>query len=188
MTALATDPEPQINEETLRMWYSRHGHLGYQNLKKLAKIYVGIDLTIPPPGDACKPCSITNMKIEPHKRHIKPGRWENDLIYSDIQGPFTTSHDGYRWMITFLDDKTLRSAVAFLPNKEGPTVLGVLKSFLNQVEHSNYKYTRFRIDCGTEYDNYQIYAFRLTKGITWEGIVPGNPQMNSKSERLGQTI
>ena len=29
VTALATDPEPQINEETLRMWHSRHGHLGY---------------------------------------------------------------------------------------------------------------------------------------------------------------
>ncbi|KAL9063309.1 MAG: hypothetical protein Q9161_009533 [Pseudevernia consocians] len=39
VTALATDdPEPQINEETLRMWHSRYGHLGYQNLKKLAKI------------------------------------------------------------------------------------------------------------------------------------------------------
>ena len=33
-----------------------------------------------------------------------------------------------------------------------------------------------------------MYAFWLNKGITWEGIVPGNPQMNGKSERLGQTI
>ena len=188
VTALATDPEPQINEETLRIWHSRHGHLGYQNLKKLAKMCVGMDLTIPPPTDACEPCSIANMKVEPHKRYVEPGRWENDLIHSDIQGPFPTSHDGYRWMITFLDDKTLRSAVAFLPNKEGPTVLGAFKSFLSQVEHGDCKYTRFRTDCGTEYDNYQMYAFRLTKGITWEGIVPGNPQMNGKSERLGQTI
>ena len=31
-------------------------------------------------------------------------------------------------------------------------------------------------------------AFRLSKGITWEGTVPGNPQMNGKSERLGATI
>ena len=32
MSALATDthiPEPRINEETLRMWHSRHGYLGY---------------------------------------------------------------------------------------------------------------------------------------------------------------
>lgn len=189
VTALATDePEPQINEKTLRMWHSRHGYLGYPNIKKLAKMCVGMDLTIPPPNDACGSYSIANMKVEPHRRHVEPGRWENDLIHSDIQGPFPTSHNDYRWIITFLDDKTLRSAVTFLPNKEGPTVLGAFKSFLNQVEHGDCRCTRFRTDCGTEYDNYEMYAFRLHKGITWEGIVPGNPQMNGKSERLGQTI
>lgn len=189
VTALATDEsEPQINEETLRMWHSRHGYLGYPNIKKLAKMCVGMDLTIPPPNDTCGSCSIANMKVEPHRRHVEPGRWENDLIHSDIQGPFPTSHNDYRWIITFLDDKTLRSAVTFLSNKEGPTVLGAFKSFLNQVEHGDCRCTRFRTDCGTEYDNYEMYAFRLHKGITWEGIVPGNPQMNGKSERLGQTI
>ena len=194
VSALATDvpepqfPEPQVNEETLRMWHSRHGHLGYQNLKKLAKMSVGMNLTIPPPKDACEPCSIANMKVQPHKHHIAPGRWENDLIHSDLQGPFKTSHDGYQFMITFLDDKTLRSAVYFLPNKDGPTVLAAFKAFLNQVEHGDRKCTRFRSDCGSEYDNYEMYAFRLSKGITWEGIIPGEPQMNGKSERLGQTI
>ena len=148
------------------MWHSRHGHLGYQNLKKLTKIYIGMDLTIPPPTDACEPYSIANIKVETHKRHIEPGRWENNLIHSNIQGPFPTSHDGYRWIITFLDDKTLRSTVAFLPNKEGPTILGAFKSFLNQVEHGNCKCTRFRTDYGTKYNNYEMYAFRLNKGIT----------------------
>ena len=90
-----------------------------------------MDLTIPPPTDACEPYSIANIKVETHKRHIEPGRWENNLIHSNIQGPFPTSHDGYRWIITFLDDKTLRSTVAFLSNKEGPTVLGAFKLFLN---------------------------------------------------------
>ena len=77
VSALATDtdiPKPQINEEILRMWHSRHDHLGYQNLKKLAKISVGMDLTIPPLKDACEPCSIANMKVESHKSHIAPGR------------------------------------------------------------------------------------------------------------------
>ena len=75
--------------------------------------------------------------------------------------------------------------MAFLPNKEGPIVLRTFKSFLNQVEYRDYKCTRFRTDCGTEYNNYKIYAYRLNKGITWEGIIPGNPQINGKSERLG---
>ena len=56
------------------MWHSRHGHLGYQNLKKLTKMCIGIDLAIPPPSDTYKPCSIANMKVELYKRYINPGR------------------------------------------------------------------------------------------------------------------
>lgn len=56
------------------MWHSRHGHLGYQNIKKLAKISVEKHLTIQPPKDACEPCCIANMKFERHKRHVEPGR------------------------------------------------------------------------------------------------------------------
>ncbi len=170
------------------MWHARVGHLGVQNLKKLAQMCVGMDLAIPPPGDACEPCSIANMKVEPHERHVEPGRWENDLIHSHLQGPFEDSHDGFRYMITFLDDKTLRSGVYLLPDKDGPHVLAAFKSFLQQVEHGDCICTQLRSDCGREYDNYDIYAYRLSKGIIWEGIVPGNPQMNGKSERLGHTI
>ena len=100
------EAEAEIDDETLRMWHARHGHLGIQNLKKLAKMCVGMNLSIPPPVDACEPCSVANMKVEPHRRHIAPGRWENDLIHSDLQGPFPTSHDGFEYMITFLCDKT----------------------------------------------------------------------------------
>ena len=128
------------------------------------------------------------MKVQSYRYHVAPRRWENDLIYSDIQGPFEISHDGKKFIITFLDNKTLRSGVEFIPDKRGPTVLAAFRSFFNQVEYGERKYTRFRSDCGREYNNYNIYAFRLSKGITWEGIIPGEPQMNGKSERLGQTI
>ena len=178
----------ELNPETLRMWHARHGHLCTENLKKLAGMSVGMDLSLSPPSDACEPYSVANMKVESHKRPIAPGRWENDLIHSDIQGPFATSHDGYAYMITFLDDKTLRSGLYLLPDKSGPTVLSAFKMYLNEVEHGECKCTRLRSDCGSEYDNYKMEAYRLSKGITWEGTVPGNPQMNGKSERLGQTI
>ncbi len=92
---------------------------------------VGMNLSILPPSEACEPCSVANMKVELYKRYIEPGRWENDLIHCDLQGPFDMSHDGYRVLATFLDDYTLRSAVYCLPNKDGPTVLAAFKSFLN---------------------------------------------------------
>ena len=68
-------------------------------------------------------------------------------------------------MITFLNDKTLRFGVFFMLNKKGLTILAILKSFLNQVEYKECVCTRFRNDCDTEYDNYEMYTFRLTKGI-----------------------
>lgn len=68
VSAVSTNnvPEPQVNDEVQRMWHSRHGYLGYQILKKLAKICVGMDLSIPPPTDACESYSITDMKVEKH--------------------------------------------------------------------------------------------------------------------------
>ena len=149
---------------------------------------MGINLSIPPPSEAYEPYSVANMKVKPHKRHIEPGRWENDLIHCDLQGPFDMSHNDFKVLATFLDNYTLRSAIYCLPNKDDTTALTAFKSFLNQVEHGERKCTRLRSDCGTEFNNYDMYAFRLAKGITWEGNVPGNPQINGKSERLSQTI
>ena len=84
--------------------------------------------------------------------------------------------------------RLLRSDIYLLVNKSSEVVLAAFKMFLNDVEHGDLRCTRLRTDCGTEYDNYRMEAYRLSKGITWEGIVPGNPQMNGKSERLGATI
>ena len=105
------------------------------------------------------------MKVESHRYYIASGRQKNDLIYSNIQGLFKTSYDNYVYIITFLDNKTLRSAVYFLSNKNRPIVLIVFRSFLNKVKYEEYKYTRFRSDYDKEYDNYIIYAFYLFKGI-----------------------
>lgn len=149
---------------------------------------VEMNLTIPPLKNACELYSIINMKVKSHKSHIAPKRWENDLIHSDIQGLFYTSHDEFKYMITFLDDKTLRFVVYFLPNKERPTVLAAFKFFLNQVEHEDLNCIRLRTNCDSEYNNYKMYTFRLFKGIIWEENIPGESQINKKSKRLGQTI
>ena len=146
---------------------------------------LGIDLIAPPPTDACEPCVVANLKVEPHTGHIKLGRYENDYIYSDLQGPFDPSWDSFIYMITFLCDKTLRAYIFLLKDKSATSVVGAFRLFASMVEHSDKKITRLRSDCGTEYDNLEMLDFRLSKGIIWKPTVPGNPQMNGKSERLG---
>ena len=43
-------------------------------------------------------------------------------------------------------------------------------------------------DGGGEYDSNEFAKSREKKGSIWEPIIPGNPQMNGKIEKLGQTL
>ena len=177
-----------INEDTLKMWHARLGHLGRQNILKFAKVSKGIDLTAPPPREPCEPCVVSIMKRLPHTRRIKPGRWQNDLIHSDLQGPFQPTYDGYQYLVTFLDDNTLRSAIFLLRDKSAKSVLDAFCMYANQAEHDDCTITRLWSGCGTKYDNSLMLEYRLSKGITWEPTMPGTPQVNGRSERLGQTL
>ena len=59
---------------------------GEQNVKKLAKIVDGIDLTKPPPNvSACEPCT-GKQKAQPHNNSIRRGEWPMDLVHSDVKG------------------------------------------------------------------------------------------------------
>ena len=71
---------PSINEDTLKTWHARLGHLGRQNIIRLAKgMANGIDLTKPLPHSACEPCSIGNLQAEAHRDQIEPWIWNSHL-------------------------------------------------------------------------------------------------------------
>ena len=177
-----------VNPDTLRMWHERLGHLGNQNVIKLARS-VGIDLSKPPPGDPCLPCGRGAGKTEPHKDHIAPGRDQADLIHGDLMGPFPVrGYNGAAYIAVWLDDKTKISHVDTLLSKEGSGVLASFKSFLGFIEHGMNKCTRIRIDNGTEYLNEGFMEFTDERGIRIEPTTAGNPQMNGGAERLNQNL
>lgn len=62
-----------INKNTLKIWHSSLGHLGHQNIIRLAHMSQGIDLSQPPPQDVYVPCTEANMRVEPHTDMIQPG-------------------------------------------------------------------------------------------------------------------
>ena len=68
-------------------------------------------------------------------------------------------------MIIFFDDKIFRFNVYLLFNKSDLTIFIAFKMFFNDSKYNNNKYIRFRIDCGIEFDNYQMKIFRLFKNI-----------------------
>ena len=175
-----------INSEAIKMWHARLGHLGNQNILKLAGMSKGMDLTKPPPQDACPPCAIAQSQVEPHRAPIQPGKHPLDLIHSDVQGPFPEALNGAKYMVTFLCDFDKRSHVTLLRVKSG--VLQAFKNYKKQNEYGDKRIKRLRSDCGGEYDSKDFENFRNEHGIQWEPTVPGNPPMNGTAERLGQTL
>ncbi len=55
-------------------------------------------------------------------------------------------------------------------------------------EKDDKRVRRLRTDDSGKYDSKAFAQFREEKSIIWELIIPGYPQMNGASERLGQTL
>ncbi len=78
---------PSINKETLGIWHLRLGHLGRQNIIKLAKgMANGIDLTKHLPHCVGEPYSIGNLQAVAYRDRIEPGLEPLDLVHSDVIG------------------------------------------------------------------------------------------------------
>ena len=150
-----------INSEAIKMWHARLGHLGNQNILKLAGMSKGMDLTKPPPQDACPPCTIAQSQVEP-----QPGKHPLNLIHSDVQGPFPEALTGAKYMVTFLCDFDKRSHVTLLRVKSG--VLQAFKNYKKQNEYGDKRIKRLQSDCRGEYDSKDFENFGNEHDIQWE--------------------
>jgi hypothetical protein len=142
-------------------------------------------------SDPCDTCSITKLHSRPHKNPIQPGKLPLELIHSDVLGPFTLGWEGSRYIVTFLCDATQLSEVYLVKHKS--EVFNCFKHFKQKYETPDrlirhIKIRRFRTDNGGEYSSQEMADYLFQYGITHEFTVPGNPQQNGASERLGGII
>lgn len=173
-------------QDTLDVWHARLGHLGEQNVRKLATMSHGMDLAKPVSDrNPCDPCALTKMRTEPHKDKVEPGRHPMDLIWSDLVGPLAPNN-GQKYFVTFLCDYTRRSGLYILRSKDA--AFEAFKHFHRHNEHGDNRIHRLRTDYGGEYVMTEFDNYRFEHGIDWEPTVPGNPQQNGAAERLGQTL
>lgn len=80
--------------EAHAIWHERLGHLGEANIVKLKNMSEGLDLNLPPPLCACEACLEGRMAKAPHKGHIEPGWYPDELIHMDTVGPLKKAYDG----------------------------------------------------------------------------------------------
>ena len=179
------------SQDKKNLWHLRYGHLGQQNLKKLAigKMVLGFDFNIDGSIDFCDSCVYGK-----HHRMQFPKKSENrsskplELIHSDVCGKMNSvSLGGAEYFLSFVDDKT--RYVWFYVIKSKDQVFDIFKEFRIFVENTfDFKIKTIRTDNGGEYCSTKFKDYLTNSGIRHELTVPKNPEQNGVSERLNRTL
>ena len=117
------------------LWHRRFNHLGFENLKRAAKMVDGMPSSVANAervvGTVCVPCVDGKMVHAPHPRSsTKTTKCE--LVHTDMGGPLTESLGGSIFFITALEDST--GFIMATPIKTKGKASEVLKTRIKQLE------------------------------------------------------
>ncbi len=180
--------------ETPQLWHQRFGHLGYDNLVRLATepMVTGINTTADEfktaANTVCAPCALGKQHRQPFAASTSRTTKPLELMHTDLCGPMpVTSYGGNNYLFTLLDDY---SACSFThPLRHKSDAADTLKDTITLLERqTGYPVVRIRSDNGGEYGSHELAAFLRAKGIKHETTNPYTPQQNGKAERLNRTL
>jgi transposase InsO family protein len=170
-------------KEAHAIWHERLGHLGEENLVKLKEMAEGLDLQQPPALCTCEACLEGRMTRLPHKGHIAPGKYPDELVHMDTVGPLYTAKRGEAYFIHFHCDKT--KEVECYTMKYKSEALAKFKLFQ---QSRRGRIMRLRTDNGGEFISKAFQLHLAETGVYFESSVPYNPEMNGAAERIGRTL
>lgn len=179
-------------KETPELWHRRLGHLGYDNLAKMAGGMVqGIGITPTEiraaKGNPCEPCSLSKLTRLPFAASESKTSRPLELVHMDLMGPLEESRDGARYLASFVDDYSRYSEV--VPIERKSDAAATVKATLAQWETATgQRIVTVRSDNGGEYINNDLKSFFSGKGIHHQWTVPYTPEQNGVAERLNRTI
>lgn len=171
------------------LWHKRLGHISIQSICKMAKsgMVSGISQNLTNDIDFCDCCVKAKMTRDKFSGTRPATKRPLERVHSDVCGPFTPSHDGSQYYVTFIDDFTHLTNTYLMKNKS--EVLIKFKNYCEMAQsHFGLKISRMRCDNGGEYTSTAFKKFCSDNGIIIEYTVPYNPQMNGVSERMNRTI
>jgi hypothetical protein len=179
--------------DTIQLWHQRLGHLPYKTIREMAakEIVQGLEKLSDDQDDEafCEPCVHGKQHASPSG---KPSTSRTEealaLVHSDVMGPVATeARNGYRYLVSFIDDYTRYAWV--YPLKEKGEVFGKFKYFKTMIEKQVGKSIKvLRSDNGGEYTSVEFQQYLKEQGIIHQKTVPYNPQQNGVAERLNRTI
>ena len=178
-------------ESKERLWHRRYGHLGEQNLQKLAnKRLVGnFDYDVTKEIGFCETC----IGGKHHKSHFQSSESTRskdllDLVHSDVCGKMNAkSIGGAEYFLTFIDDST--RYVWVYPLKHKSEVFDRFLEWKVMVEKaSGHNLKILRTDNGGEFTSNKFEEYLKSEGIRHESTIPKTPEQNGVAERLNRTL
>ena len=176
-----------ICQETIHEWHARMNHLDSQNVVRLQKMFIDINLFKSLfSKDVCSSCSLERMKTEFHVSFTHLDEHLMNLIITNIKRSFKKSVCNAYYYFIFLCDKIKRFEVYLLDKKTH--ALKIFKSFKLINEYEECRIKRMRNDKEKKYDNDKFLNYLKKNNIQWESTVSNNSQMNDVVERLNQIL
>ena len=113
-----------------------------------------------------------------------------ELIHTNLSGKFSIPSIGKRlYYITFINNKTRYSWIAFLPQKSD--TMRVIQNFITQIDqqyNSTGRIPRFRSDNGGEYIAADLQDYIHKKGIVSEATPSYSHESAGVAKRYNRTI
>ena len=177
-----------VKRISLETWHCRLGHLGYDNVKKTAKITIGMDIHgLETPSKMCKSCALSSSQRIVSTTPMERASKAFDMIHTDVINITPMTYNGHRWAAIYTDDATrVRWVVSF---KEKGEAYQTTVDFINMVKTQyNRKIKRLRMDNGKEYGGQKLIDFAKQNGILLEPTVPYTPEQDGVAERTNRTL
>lgn len=175
---------------TASVWHRRFFHLGYTNLRRVAKMVIGLpekDVEPEPvAGAICRPC-VEGKTVKAPFPTSDSKTDVMELIHVDITGPFKKSPSGARYLLVLYEDST--GMTVGVPIRAKSEAGKVIKWRIPEMERRcGKKLKRIRFDGAKEFATAKLRSWYAEKGIDYEVTLPYSPQSNGKAERVNRTI
>ena len=145
----------------LSLWHKRLAHHNYEDIKMMVTKNLVDGLVMESkakPDPICEPCLAGQMYANPFPSSTNRATELLELVHSDVYFVGHTSHSGYNYWATFIDDCSCKKVV--VPMKRKSDTLDAFKRFKAYAEKQTGKtLKRFREDKGGEYMSTEFDTF-----------------------------
>lgn len=167
------------------LWHHRFGHISVPIVKKAlqpAEINIG-------QPTFCNTCPMGKIKRPTFKHREINATAVNQLVHTDLCGPFPASLSNKKYFITLTDDYTRYLTVYFLATKTAQEVLTVFEDYsaLVQTQHGT-PIQALQSDNGGEFVNHKLDKFCTERGIKRNFSSTYTAPSNGVAERQNQSL